>query len=47
MLSELLKILDGKEADQSSVARAEEILRATKEANDAQKKAETTQKGGA
>ena len=47
LLSELRKILDGKEADQSSVARAKEILRATKEANDAQKKAETTQKGGA
>jgi len=39
LLSELRKILGGKEADQSLVQRVKEILSATKEANEANKQA--------
>jgi hypothetical protein len=43
LLSELRKILDGKEADQSSIQRANEISSAIQKANDAQTKAAATQ----
>jgi hypothetical protein len=38
LLAELRKILEGKEADQSSIQQVRDIMRATKEANDAQTK---------
>jgi hypothetical protein len=43
LLSELRKILDGKEADQSSIQQVKDIMSATKKANDAQEKAAATQ----
>jgi hypothetical protein len=39
LLSELRKILEGKEADQSSIQQTKEILSAIKGANDARAKA--------
>jgi len=39
LLSELRKILEGKEADQSSIQQTKEILSAIKAANDARAKA--------
>jgi hypothetical protein len=43
LLNELRKILEGKEADQSSIKQAKEILSATKEADEAQRKVVATQ----